>query len=361
MFHQNEERMTETRRLLTLAAAISLTLCAGVARAQTVLVRNAPPDSTIEFMLNASPVGSTKVGASGIATVAGKLSEDPARTEIDAQIFVDVCGDVRRVIVVERAVQVPVADVGCTRRDMGGLFLVKKISTLVVDFGGPNVTLMLRQGSVSLDPPRVWPEPPTGLVLFGAGLYTTGSIAKAISCGDVTPCDGSTSGFSGTAGATFWIAPFLGAEGAYLRPAEVTSSGSGEGYRFTGSFDSQIITASGKIGIPFGPVRLFGKVGGAYHRATTHTTQIMEPRTVTVDGAEQTIPGGTANYNLRTAGWAWVFGGGGEVWISSAFGIYGELGRVALKGPSREDENAEGVVDDRMTTIAFGIRLKIGG
>ncbi|HEY7498872.1 MAG TPA: hypothetical protein VH740_10180 [Vicinamibacterales bacterium] len=353
--------MTETRRLLTLAAAISLTLCAGVASAQTVLVRNAPPDSTIEVMLNSTAVGSTKVGASGIATVAGKLSEDSARTEIDAQIFVDVCGDVRRVVIVERAVLPASADVGCIRRDMGGLFLVKRISTLVIDFANPTPTLLLRQGSVSLDPPRVWAEAPTGLVLFGGGAFTTGSVARSISCGNVAPCDGKSSGFSFTAGATFWIRPFLGAEGAYIKPAEVTSGGSGEGFRFTGSFKSEIITASGKIGIPLGPVRLFGKVGGAYHRATTNTTQIVEARTVTVDGVEQTIQGGTANFNLRTAGWAWIFGGGGEVWFSPTFAVYGELGRASLKGPSRESETAEGVIDDRMTTVLFGIRLRVGG
>ena len=353
--------MTETRRLLTLAAAIHLTLCAGVATAQTVLVRNAPPDSTIEVMLNSSPVGSTKVGASGVATVAGKISEDPARTEIDAQVFVDACGDVRRVIIVERAVQPPAPDAGCVRRDMGGLFLVKRITTLVVDFGGANTTLMLRQGSVSLDPPRVWAETPSGLVLFGGGAYTFGSSAKAISCGDVTPCDGSTSGFSFTAGATYWIVPFLGAEGAYIRPAEVTSSGSGEGFRFDGSFRADVFTAAGKVGVPLGPVRLYGKVGGAYQRSTTNTTQIMEARTVTVDGVEETIPGGTAQYNLRTAGWGWIFGGGGEVWFSPAFAVYGEFGRLALKGSSREDENAEGLVDDRMYTVFFGIRLRVGG
>jgi hypothetical protein len=353
--------MTETRRLLTLAAAIHLTLCAGVATAQTVLVRNAPPESTIEVLLNATPVGSTKVGASGLATVAGKLSEDPSRTEVDAQIFVDVCGDVRRILIVERAVQPPPADAGCVRRDMGGLFLVKRISTLVIDFGGTNATLLLRQGSVSLDPPRVWAEAPTGLVLSGGGAFTTGSVARAISCGNVTPCEGTNSGFSYTAGATFWIVPYLGAEGAYIRPAEVTSSGSGEGFRFTGSFKSEIVTASGKIGIPIGPLRLFGKVGGAYHRASTHTTQTMEARTVTVDGVQQTIQGGTATYTLRTAGWAWVFGGGGELWLSSTFGLYGELGRAALKGSSRDDENAEGLVNDRMTTVLFGIRLRVGG
>jgi hypothetical protein len=324
-------------------------------------VRNAPPDSTIEFRLNATTVGSTKVGASGIATVAGKLSEDPARTEIDAQIFVDVCGDVRRVVIVERAVQPEAADAGCARRDMGGLFLVKRITTLVVDFGGATPSLLLRQGSVSLDPPRVWAEAPTGIVLFGGGAYTTGSRAALFSCGDVTPCESANSGLSFTAGATFWIRPYIGAEGAYLKPAEVTSSGSGEGYRFTGSFKSEVVTASGKIGIPFGPVRLFGKVGGAYHRATTSTSQNVDARTITVDGVEQTLPSGTVTVNLRTAGWSWVFGGGGEVWFSPTFALYGELGRVSLKGPSRESETAEGTVDDRMTTILFGVRLRIGG
>ena len=141
----------------------------------------------------------------------------------------------------------------------------------------------------------------------------------------------------------------------------MTSSGSGQGFRFDGSFKADIFTAAGKVGVPLGPVRLYGKVGGAYQRSTTNTTQIMEARTVTVDGVEETIPGGTAQYNLRTAGWGWIFGGGGEVWFSPAFAVYGEFGRLALKGSSREDENAEGLVDDRMYTVFFGIRLRVGG
>jgi hypothetical protein len=353
--------MTESRRLLCLAAAINLTLGVGAATAQTVLVRNAPPDSTIEVVLNTSPAGSTKVGASGIATIEAKLLTDPAKTETDAQIFVDVCGTTRRVLLAERGVQLPSPEAGCVRRDMGGIFLVKPITTLVVDFVSGSPTLLLRQGSVSLEPPHVWPDAPTGLVLFGGGSLTWVSNARLIFCGDVTPCEGGSSGLGFTAGAAYWITPYLAAEGSYIRPKEVTASATTDTFSFDSSFKTEVLTAAGVFGVPVGPVRLFGKVGGAYHRATSDTLQTMEARTVVVDGVEQTIPGGNQRYVLKTAGWSWLFSGGGEVWLSQSFALYGEFGRAALKGPSRESETAEGLVDDRMTTLFFGVRLRIGG
>jgi hypothetical protein len=65
-------------------------------------------------------------------------------------------------------------------------------------------------------------------------------------------------------------------------------------------------------------------------------------------------------YSVETGGWGWVFGGGLEAWFSSSFGIYGEVGRAAIKGPAI-DEDVEGLIDDRMTTILFGARIRIGG
>ena len=44
--------MMATRRLLAIAAALNLTVCVGAATAQTVIVRNAPPESTVEVVLN---------------------------------------------------------------------------------------------------------------------------------------------------------------------------------------------------------------------------------------------------------------------------------------------------------------------
>ena len=113
--------MMEPRRLLALAAALNLTVCVGAASAQTVIVRNAPPDSAIEVVLNDTAVGTGEDQRQGRRARARRACPSALmKTETDAQIFVDICPTIRRVLVVERAVQVPLQDAGCTRRDMGG-------------------------------------------------------------------------------------------------------------------------------------------------------------------------------------------------------------------------------------------------
>jgi hypothetical protein len=341
--------MMEPRRLLAVAAVLNVTLCVGAADAQTVIVRNAPPDSTVEVVLNDAAVGSAKTNDKGDALVPVGLSERLMKTETDAQVFVDVCPTVRRVLIVERAVQIPVQEAGCTRRDMGGIFVVKEVSSLVVDVGGPSPTLLLRQGKVSLDPPRVWKPAPTGLVLFGGGAYTKVSDVTAVACGDVTTCSGDQSGLGYTFGAAYWVTPFLAAEGTYIKPADATATGSTDTYQFNSLFDSQVLTVMGKVGIPLGPMRPFGQIGASYHRATFRTTQTMTA----------TAEPNTLNYEFRTDGWGLVFGGGLEMWLSSVFGFYGEFGSAAIKGSALDDE--DGSVDDRLTYVLFGARVRIGG
>jgi hypothetical protein len=341
--------MMEPRRLLTLAAALNLTVCVGAATAQTVIVRNAPPDSAVEVVLNDAAVGSAKTNDRGDALVPVGMSERLMKTETDAQIFVDVCKDIRRVLIVERAVSVPVPDVGCTRRDMGGIFVVRQVSSLVIDVGGPSPTLLLRQGNVSLDPPRVWKPAPTGLVVFGGGGLTKLGDATAISCGRVTPCSGDQSGNGYTFGAAFWVTPFLAAEGTYIKAADATATGSSDTFQFNSVFETEVLTVQGKVGIPLGPIRPYGQVGASYHRAKFRTTQTM------VAAADPN----TLSYELRTRGWGLAFGGGMEVWLSSVFGFYGEFSSAAVKGPAEDDE--EGSVDDRLTSFLFGVRLRIGG
>jgi hypothetical protein len=341
--------MMEPRRLLALAAALNLTVCVGAARAQTVIIRNAPPESSIEVLLNDAAVGTGKTNDKGDALVAVGLSEHAMKTETDAQVFVDTCPTVRRVLIVERAVQVPVPDAGCTRRDMGGYFVVKEISSLVIDVGGPSPTLLLRQGKVSLDPPRVWKPAPTGLVLFGGGTFSKVSDVAGIACGDVTPCSGDQAGLGYSFGAAYWITPYLAAEGTYIQPADATATGTTDTYQFNSVFEPQVLTIMGKVGIPLGPIRPYGQVGASYHQAKFTTTQTM---------TEQPTPN-TLSYQLRTSGWGLAFGGGLEMWFSSVFGLYGEFGSAAVKGPARDD--ADGAVDDRLTYVLFGGRLRIGG
>ena len=349
--------MMEPRWPLIAAAALTLTLIAGVASAQTVLVRNAPPDSSLELVLNTAPVGTAKADARGIATIPVDLSGTAKKTETDAQVFVDVCADVRRVLIVERAVAVPFPETGCTRRDMGGIFVIRQVSTLVVDFAGSSPTLMLRQGRVSLEPSRVY-GPPAGLVLFGGGGFTQLANETGFACGAVTDCTRDDFGPAFTAGASFWIGPYIAAEGSYIKPAIGTAEGSGTNFRFDSAFDAEMYTVAGKVGVPLRTVRIYGKVGGNYHRATFRTSETVDDVTITVDGVPQTIRGGNQVYWVKTAGWSWLFGGGIEVWLAPAFGIYGEVVRAALKGEALDDE--QGPTDERVTTMFVGARIRIG-
>lgn len=341
--------MMATRRLLAIAAALNLTVCVGAATAQTVIVRNAPPESTVEVVLNDTPVGSGKANEKGDVLVTVGISERLMKTETDAQIFVDTCPTVRRVLVMERAVQVPVQDVGCTRRDMGGMFLVKSVSSLVIDVGGPSPTLLLRQGNVSLDPPRVWKPAPTGLVVFGGGGLTKFGDVITTACGNLQTCSGdqSTTGYS--FGVGYWITPIFGGEAVYVKPGNATAGATSDTFKFDSEFDAQVLLLQGKVGVPLGPFRPYGQVGATYHRAKFHTNQTM-----TLADSPNTL-----SYELRTRGWGWGFGGGMEVWFSSIFGIYGEFNSSQVKGVAEDDE--EGLVDDRLTSFLFGARIRLGG
>jgi len=341
--------MMVTRRLLAIAAALNLTVCVGAASAQTVIVRNAPPDSTVEVVLNDIPAGTGKANEKGDVLVSVGMSEHLMKTETDAQIFVDICPTLRRVLVIERAVQVPVQDAGCTRRDMGGMFLIKAVSSLVIDVGGPSPTLLLRQGKVSLDPPRVWKPAPTGLVIFGGGGLTKFGDVIVTACGTLSPCSGDQTTTGYTFGVGYWITPIFGGEAAYVKPGNATAGATTDTFRFDSEFDAQVLLLQGKVGIPLGPIRPYGQVGGTYHQAKFHTNQTM---------TQQPSPN-TLSYELRTRGWSWTFGGGVEIWFSSIFGIYGEFNSSGVKGVAEDD--AEGLVDERMMSVLVGARVRLGG
>jgi hypothetical protein len=349
--------MMDWRRLMILAAAFHVTLGVDTARAQTVLVRNAPPDSSIEVVLNTAPVGTSKTGAAGVAVVDVNLQKTVNKTETDAQIFVDVCPTVRRVLIVERALTPAASDAGCTRRDMGGLFLIKQISTVVIDFGGTGPSLLLRQGRVSLAPPRSWDGGRTGLMLFGGGGLTSMSNVESIACGNTTDCSGGGWDFGYTAGVEYWFMPYVAAEGSYVRAADAKVSGSGNGFRFSNVLEAHVATVAGKVGVPAGRMRFYGQVGANYSRALFDTNQTVDPRTTTVDGV--TVPGGTVTNHVETRGWGYFFGGGAEVWFSGSFAVFGQYGRTAIKGSAIDD--AEGIADERMTSLFVGARVRLGG
>lgn len=351
--------MTRSWRPLALAAVLNVMVGVGGAAAQTVMVRNAQPETTVEVVVNAATVGSKAVDASGNAAIELNLPAAAGKPQMDADVFVDTCDGRRRVLILERGQPSSPQGSDCQRRDDLGFFLVRRVSTIVVDLATTPPTVMLRQGEVSFDPADlVAVTAPSGLVVFGGGAMAQFADAVAVACGNVTECSGKDSRLGYAAGLEIWFTRFLAAEASYIKSRKVVAEGSGTAFRFDSSLDPHIISIAGKIGIPARRARFYGKVGGNYHRALLATSQTYDDRTVTIDGVPQTIPGGTQSFELTTGGWGWLFGGGVEFWLKPSFGLYGEVLRTALKGSALDDE--EGAIDERVNAFVIGARVRIG-
>ncbi|MEW5982366.1 MAG: hypothetical protein AB1806_08335 [Acidobacteriota bacterium] len=354
-------------RLLAIVAALNVAGASGVAMAQSVSVIKAPPGARVELVLNTAQVGSTTANARGVATLTFDLSAQRGRTEIDATIFVDACEGLRRVLLIEPGVVGPAGPGECTRREIAGVYVLREVTSFVVDVSDPLPSVRFRQGPAPeawLDPDaaqggpsREWGPLPVGLIAFGGGGLSLFSNQVFVACGNEPECTGSRSRLAPTAGIDVWFKPFLGAEVSYVKPADVVSRSAGESNRFDNTFDTQIVAAAGKIGVPMGRVRVYGKGGATYSRATSTTNQTIDDYTVTVDDVEQTIVGGTQSFGLRVTGWRWFAGGGAEVWVSPRVAIYGEFVRMPIKGTSAE--GGEGTIDEAVNSTLAGIRIRI--
>ncbi len=350
-------------RPLAVASVLCLVLGADLARAQTVIVQNAPPGSTVEVLLNETSLGSATVDPRGVATVSKKVVPG----ETSAHVYVDTCGTTRRVLLVEPGLQAPTPGPSCTRREISGLFVVKPITTFVVDVGAASPQVWLRQGAV----PESWLRPgeggiaaepertaPTGLVLFGGATGVKFADVATRDCGSVSGCSGKDFKAGYGAGIAYWFTRFTAAEASYLKPANATTSGSGTTYSFNGTYDVRVLTLMGKVGAAIGAVRVYGEGGMNYHRGTSTTNETISDRTEIVNDVPVTIPGGPQVFQLKTGGWGYVFGGGLEGWISPSVAIYGEFIRAKLNGSPLE--GGQGVVDDSLTMILAGLRVHIG-
>jgi hypothetical protein len=344
------------RRLATLALAIAGLLCgASAGWAQTVVVTNAPPGTTIELLRDAAVVGSAVASPQGVATVA---VPEAARSQqdMDGLLFVDVCPDRHRVLIVQRNQQPAPLEATCTRQEIPGLFLIRPISTLAINVSASPPRLLLRQGPFDpTKPPRVWAQVPIGLVFSaGAGIHTF-SDPSDDACGNVADCDDDGIGTSFAGGVAFWPIPYVGAEVIYVRPREWSAEGQGDSYHFTSTLDAEMLTTTALLGGPVGPTRMYGKIGGGYHRATFSTTQAIEDRTVTVDGETRLVQGGTQTIAYRTQGWGWAFGGGFELWLSRYVAAYADMTIAQLRGG--DPNGGEGEGKDRLSAIVGGVKV----
>jgi hypothetical protein len=350
------------RRSLLVLGACQLLVGAPLASAQTVIVRHAAAGSTVELVLNARAVGTATVDTAGVATITAPDSEE---LPIDANVWVDVCVGAYRVILARSGAQ-PVVDPACRRDQVAGLFLVQRISSIVVDVRD-TPSLRIRQGPV----PDAWlrdpvsgatqasarpPLPPlTGLTLFGgAGRGTTLNF-ESQACGAVASCtDNSPLPYTG--GVAWWFTKFVAAEARYAYLGNLEAQATEDTFRFTTTREGGVLSFSGRGGVQVGRVRPFGRAGLSLHRATLTTTQTLDDSTVVIDGVSQTVPGGTQVFQVRTRGWAPVYGGGVEVWLSPVVGIYGEMQRIGLKGS--DDRGADIDIDDALVTIQGGLTVR---
>jgi hypothetical protein len=340
--------MTRLWRLLAVAAALNLTAGAALAAAQSVMVRHAPAGAGIEVVLNDDVVGTGTASATGDATVEFKLP-DPG--ELDANVSVDVCDKSRRVLIVDRNKRAPGTPTGCDRREISGIFWVRRVSTLVVDLAGLQPSMLLIKGDYTAPPPVVegqeevstpMRQAPTGLSLFGGGGFGKFRDAHTVACGNATNCGGHDGGLGYSFGGSIWLTRWLGAEGGYLKPRNVTATG-GDTFKFDSTLDVDVFTVAAMAAIPAGPARIYGLIGGNFHQSTLTSSE-------TIDAATQ-------NFLQNTHGWGLLYGGGTEIWVTPKVAIYGELSIAKLHG--KAEDKGEGVFDDQLRFIGVGVKIRL--
>ncbi len=345
---------------LALAAALVLTIGARASMGQRVVVRSSPPGSKVELATSAGTVASGTADGYGDATLSL-----PAR-EGDVRIFVDTCGTAVRVVFLIPGESLA-AEAGCTRKELWGIYQQRPITTFVVEMNGAEAAVYVAQGP---PPPgwiqrgeeaekksRIpWGKPSRGLMVSGgAGLSSFGRALK-VACGDLA-CNSSNIGGALTAGAEYWMTNIVAAYAAYVRPADVTATGTGTGFHFDSQQRTRLLIVGGKVGRGVGPARLYAMAGMNRHEATFNTTQTNDSKTVTVDGVVQTLPGGTQSFGQQTRGWNWTLGGGVEAWVAGRLAVYGEYSRAKLKAPPVA--GGEGGIDDQVTHVVIGLRLRL--
>ena len=354
-------------RPLVAAAVLNLIVVAAAA-AQTVIVTKAPPGATIELVVNSAVAATVTADATGAATIPLTPEARGGKAESDTYVFVEYCDSLRRVILIEPGMEgYPGGQ--CPRREVPGAYVLRQITTLLVNLSEPAPSVLVRQGKV----PPAWltdevesspaakpaNAPSRGLYAFGGGGLSSFANAAAFACGS-QECSGSTMPLTFTAGATFWLTPYLGFEAAYLKPGEVRLDGGVETlFDFTTSLKTDVLTMVGKAGLPLAYVRVYGFGGATWSRAHWNTLESIDEQTVLVDGVETTVPGGSQSLHLYTQGWSWIAGGGLEVPVSKRMSIFGEGGRAGIKGDDRY--NGEGKMDDRVFYFVAGVRVRILG
>jgi len=347
---------------LGLAAVLFLSTGLRVATAQSAMIRSAPPGASIELTLNGSASVTAKADGYGDVTVV----VPPLGRDTDVQLHVDICGNVVKLLINEPGQPPAGADAGCTRKDMWGVYIMRPVTTFVVEVNGTDAAVYVAQGP----PPRSWlmrnsdgsaktvswGTPGKGLTVSAGLGISSFSDAVANACGSVPSCQ--TSGWIGGLhfGADFWILPYVAAQIGYFRPGDLSATGTGDTFTFETERKMRVLTVGGKAGVPIGPGRIYGTGGWNRHEATENTTETVADQTITVDGVSHVVPGGTQKFGQKTEGWDWMVGGGFELWVKQYVGFYGDVTVMKLKGIAT---SGTGSINEKGTFIMAGARIRL--
>lgn len=353
-----------TRAWWPLGCAAAFLLCAsvGTADAQTFVVLNAPAGSTVEVSFGTA-VGKGSADQAGNATVV--VTGSPADTEeVAAAIYADACDTTIRLVLAGRTAEPAPAGAGCQRRVVPGFFVFRKGTSIVVDLAPSVPIVRIRQGRV----PGSWMvegpvptghTPPRGLVVFGgAGI---GSMPDTIdqTCGNTSPCAREGTKFNFMGGAAYWLTPWLGAEGTFLKASGFETVGEGEDYQMISSVTPRVFTVAAVGSLNVKAARFYGRIGGAYHHAEVETTQATFQRVISADGITTTYPPSTQLFSYETVGWGRLLGAGAEGWVSDSVGLFAEVSFMRIEGDNA-DNGGERIMKDNLRSLIAGVKVHIG-
>jgi hypothetical protein len=356
--------MKSSRRPLLVAAVLCAVLPGAAAEAQTVIARHVPEGATVQANIAGSPAVAATIDPEGNAVVS--LDTLDRRTEVSERIYVFVCDTRRQIVLADRGAPVPSLGPGCTVRELPGVFVIRRNTTLVIDLEETPPTVRIAQGPA----PRFWLkdiEPGEGPLpreaLYHLGVFAGGgfSIYRGVAdatCGDASACRARDTTTGTTIGISAWLSPWIGAEVSYAKDAKLTASGlPSSSSTFTSVTDPEVFMVAGKVGLTIDRVGLYARGGANFHRATTLETDVLPNITRTVNGITVIFPGGTLATGYRTEGWGWLTGGGLDVRATDRIGVYLD-GRVAKVAGSARDGSP--VVRDTLTvSFQMGLRYSL--
>lgn len=356
-----------TRCRPLLAVILMVTAGAATAAAQTVLLVHAPAGATVDVTLNAATVGSGTVAPDGQAKVPLATSGKITVAGLDANVYLDVCNKSYHVVIVGNGrTPAPAAD-NCDRRDISGVFWVRPINTLVIDVSEAAPSMLLIKGAYKPPPAPVAESEqaarpkrpsPAGMMVFGGGGISSFSDLVSVACGNVA-CSNKSYHPTYTFGAEYWIKPWVGIEGSFIKPATAKVAGTdGSTFNFNTSLDTRVYTVEGKGAAPLGRLKIFGHGGLVFQQSTMTTNNtILATSVTTSDGTVLPVPGGTQAFTGKTRGFGWMFGGGAEFWVAKKIAVYGDVGIVRLKGSASDGSQA--ILDDHLSYVVIGMKFRL--